>query len=105
MGNTETVIAVLKAAETEFAEKLGVIESSLTARNARELAAAAHSLKGAAGMASAGAVQQVAMRLQTLGDSGCLDHAAESVAELRREVQRAIERTQQLGVEFARSAA
>jgi HPt (histidine-containing phosphotransfer) domain-containing protein len=66
------------------------ISQSVEARDAAQMGRHAHSLKGAAANLSAEYVRSIAGRLEELGQRGVLESAEESLAELRREMERCI---------------
>jgi HPt (histidine-containing phosphotransfer) domain-containing protein len=77
-----------------FAEQAGKmveeLQESVAAHDADALARVAHKLKGAAGNLSADAIQDAASRLEQLGREEAVREAADSMSQLRDEVERCI---------------
>jgi HPt (histidine-containing phosphotransfer) domain-containing protein len=73
-----------RQAETQ----LTLISQALQAQNAKELAFAAHSLKGAAATLGADRVSAAAARLEIMGRTDNLASASPALGQLEQELQR-----------------
>jgi HPt (histidine-containing phosphotransfer) domain-containing protein len=67
---------------------LAEIEAAVTAGDSQAVLAAAHGLKGSAGLLGAWAVVAAAQRLESMGCDGDLGGSAEAYAALAAEVER-----------------
>ena len=67
---------------------LSELEAGVEGRDAQLVQRAAHTLKGALQNLSAASGAQAALQLETLGRSGNLDSAEQSLSELKRELDR-----------------
>jgi HPt (histidine-containing phosphotransfer) domain-containing protein len=71
---------------TETPELLSAIRESIARGNAKALEQAAHSVKGTVGSFGAHAACEAALRMELVGRSGDLTHAALAYVELEREI-------------------
>jgi two-component system sensor histidine kinase/response regulator len=90
LGKLDLVQRVLTAFEQEAREMLREIQSGVAGADASRTAKAAHRLKGVAGNVSAGAVADLAHRLEELGRDGTLGEAEGYLTELSVQVERCV---------------
>jgi signal transduction histidine kinase/CheY-like chemotaxis protein/HPt (histidine-containing phosphotransfer) domain-containing protein len=90
-GKTSLAKRVMEKLSSQSIDAVRQLETSVSDRNAEQVARVSHGLKGAAGMAAAAGVQKLAGRLEELGRAGDLDQAEQYLAQLRDEVQRCVQ--------------
>ena len=90
MGDPAFLETMLAKFREQSAAMLDRLDQGIAAADARRVALAAHTFKGAAANLSAGAASDVAARLEELGNAGSLDGASRYLEQLRAEVQRCI---------------
>lgn len=88
VGNAALVDTAADLIVAQCAQDLQRIEQAIAVGDAAALADAAHTLKGAAAYFSAGAVHSAAAKLELLGRTSMLAHAAGLAVQLRSEVER-----------------
>jgi HPt (histidine-containing phosphotransfer) domain-containing protein len=76
-GDRDLLADVVRVFVDDCPVRLAAIESALGRRNAEDLRASAHALRGAAARVSARALQQSASTLEQLATDGRLDEAGE----------------------------
>ena len=72
-------------------QRVEEIARHATAKNSAAAAAAAHSLKGAAGIVTAGAIQSLAAEIELAAKAGDLDKTMSQIEELRREMRQCLD--------------
>jgi signal transduction histidine kinase/CheY-like chemotaxis protein len=100
MGNRDLARRVAGAFIDSMPEQLAALANAIDRSDAREVAAVAHSIKGAAANVGGVAVRDLASRLEKLGASGVLASASEVMPELAvtfQSLKPAIERFRQSG--------
>ena len=84
-GNDEALLHELMGLLEESVDQgLQKIETALTGSQAKEVATAAHSVKGAAANLAVESIREVAFRLETAGKAGDLDQARNLLPKLSR---------------------
>jgi Amt family ammonium transporter len=87
MGNAMVAATVLEEFETQIAADLEKIQLSVSGKDAKETAAVAHGLKGAAGMLQAEAIYRAAAQLEKLGRANNLANLSPLLESLSHEIQ------------------
>lgn len=87
-GSQELVRELCGVCQQECSQLRQQMESAMIARDARAVARAAHSLKGAVGTFEAAAVYDAAQRLEAIARGGSCDGLEAALAELDRELAR-----------------
>ena len=90
-GNATFAVSLLDELESSSAERLGAIRHAANQQDSRATAEAAHTLKGAASVLSATAVQQAAAQIEATARTGDLTDISTLVANLSRELHRCLE--------------
>jgi HPt (histidine-containing phosphotransfer) domain-containing protein len=90
VGDASFVQLVLEKFRASSDAMVDRISQAVDAKDAQQMGKHAHSLKGAAANLSAESVRSIAGRLEELGHQGVLESAEESIAELKRELERCI---------------
>jgi CheY-like chemotaxis protein/HPt (histidine-containing phosphotransfer) domain-containing protein len=86
-GNPELLRRLAEVFRKDCANLTAEIRTALGRREAAGLAGPAHTLKGMVGFFGATAATQAAFRLETLGKQGQLSGAAETFAQLERDIE------------------
>lgn len=90
-GNATFAVSLLDELESSSAERLESIRHAASQHDPRATAEAAHTLKGAASVLSATAVQQAAAQIEATARTGDLTDISTLVANLSRELHRCLE--------------
>ncbi len=90
-GDAEVAAEMLTKFQRRAAGDVEQVSRGLSAKDAQAVERAAHGLKGAAACLAADAIRAVAAEIELLASEGDLARAAETVATLRREVERCLE--------------
>ena len=90
-GNATFVVSLLDELESSSAERLGAIRHAANQQDPRATADAAHTLKGAASVLSATAVQQAAAQIEATARTGDLTEISSMVDNLARQLRHCLE--------------
>lgn len=90
MGSADVAILVLDKLEEQLGRHVQEIQERLAARDAAPIARTAHAMKGAAGMAAAPGVRDLAARIESLAKEGELDSIGDALTALHEEVSRCL---------------
>ncbi len=91
MGNIAFAISLLDELAKTGEQRVEEIARHATANNSAAAAAVAHSLKGAAGIVTAGALQSLAAEIELAAKAGDLDKIMSQIEELRREMRQCLD--------------
>jgi HPt (histidine-containing phosphotransfer) domain-containing protein len=91
MGNTETILAILDAFESEAISDLAELKLHAAAKDSDATARVAHALKGASGILSADMLSEIAFKLEKMGRTGVFADEDHLLTQLEVEVRRCIE--------------
>jgi Amt family ammonium transporter len=91
MGDSETVLLILNEFESQAIADLAEIKRHVANGDCEEIARVAHALKGASGILSAGALSDIAFKLERMGRAGVLAEGDQLLAQLNDEIRRCID--------------
>ncbi len=90
-GNAAFAVSLLDELESSSAERLGAIRHAANQHDPRATADAAHTLKGAASVLSATAIQQAAAQIEATARAGDLTEISSMVENLAQQLQHCLE--------------
>ncbi len=93
-GDEDFLAEMVDLLVTSTATQFAAVEGAVTARNAVEIAAAAHALKGTVGSMTSSRPYLLAQKLEWLGKSGTCDRADGLVSELRSSIAQLLQECQ-----------